>query len=163
MVISYACFVYRVSLSIYIYMYIYTVCVFYSVCKVITISSWHLLHALFSLFCRIVATHYSDVIMGSTAPQVISLMIVFSAVYSGADQSIHQSSLLLVFVRGIHRWIPVNSLHIWPVTPKMFPFDDVIMIVYHGITSLGQISMQFEYNYDLTGFLQSQKSHQRRN
>ena len=30
------------------------------------------------------------------------------------------------FVRGIHRW-PVNSPHEWPVTRKMFPFDDVIM------------------------------------
>ena len=28
---------------------------------------------------------------------------------------------------GIHRW-PVNSPHKWPVTQKMFPFDDVIMI-----------------------------------
>ena len=27
---------------------------------------------------------------------------------------------------GIHRG-PVNSLHKWPVTRKMFPFDDVIM------------------------------------
>ena len=32
----------------------------------------------------------------------------------------------LVFVRGIHR-SPVNSPHKWPVTRKMFPFDDVIM------------------------------------
>ena len=31
-------------------------------------------------------------------------------------------------VRGIHRG-PVNSPHKWPVTRKMFPFDDVIM---HG-------------------------------
>ena len=30
------------------------------------------------------------------------------------------------FVRGIHR-APVNSPHKWPVTRKMFPFDDVIM------------------------------------
>ena len=29
-------------------------------------------------------------------------------------------------MRGIHRW-PVNSPHKWPVTRKMFPFDDVIM------------------------------------
>ena len=29
---------------------------------------------------------------------------------------------------GIHRW-PVNSPHKWPVTRKMFPFDDVIMHV----------------------------------
>ena len=28
--------------------------------------------------------------------------------------------------RGIHRW-PVNSPHKWPVTQKMFPWDDVIM------------------------------------
>ena len=32
----------------------------------------------------------------------------------------------LAFVRGIHR-SPVNSLHKWPVTRKMFPFDDVII------------------------------------
>ena len=32
----------------------------------------------------------------------------------------------LAFVCGIHRG-PVNSLHKWPVTRKMFPFDDVIM------------------------------------
>ena len=31
------------------------------------------------------------------------------------------------FVRGIHRW-PVNSPHKGPVTPKIFPFDDVIMM-----------------------------------
>ena len=32
------------------------------------------------------------------------------------------------FVRGIHRW-PVNSPHKGPVTRKMFPFHDVIMVV----------------------------------
>ena len=31
-------------------------------------------------------------------------------------------------LRGIHRG-PVNSLHKWPVTQKMFPFGDAIMIV----------------------------------
>ena len=31
------------------------------------------------------------------------------------------------FVRGIHR-SPVNSPHKWPVTRKMFPFDEVIMV-----------------------------------
>ena len=39
----------------------------------------------------------------------------------------HQSSASLAFVRGNHRR-PVNSPHIWPVTRKVFPFDDVIMI-----------------------------------
>ena len=37
------------------------------------------------------------------------------------------SSASLAFVRGIHRG-PVNSSHKWPVTRKMFPFDDVIML-----------------------------------
>ena len=49
--------------------------------------------------------------------------------YSGADQRKHRSSASLAFVRGIHRG-PVNSPHKWPVTRKMFPFDDVIMNSY---------------------------------
>ena len=71
--------------------------------------------------------HYSDVIMGGTASQITSLAIVYSTVYTGAGQRKHQSSTSLAFERGIHRW-PVNSLHKWPVTRKIFPFDDVIMI-----------------------------------
>ena len=69
---------------------------------------------------------YNDVIMSSMASQITSLTIVYSTVYSRADQRKHQSSASLAFVRGIHRW-PVNSPHKWPVTRKMFPFDDVIM------------------------------------
>ena len=57
-----------------------------------------------------------------------SLTIVYSTVYSGADQRKYQSSASLAFVRGIH-WGPVNSPHKWPVTRKMFPFDDVIVII----------------------------------
>ena len=72
--------------------------------------------------------HYDDVIMGAIASQITSLTIVYSTVYSGADQSKHQSSASLAFVWGIHRG-PVNSPHKWPVTRKMFPFDDVIMFV----------------------------------
>ena len=63
---------------------------------------------------------------GAIASQFTSLMIVYSTVYSGADQRKHQRSASLAFVRGIHRG-PVNSPHKWPVTRKMFPFDDVIM------------------------------------
>ena len=70
--------------------------------------------------------HDSDVIMSTIASQITSLTIVYSTVYSGADQRKHQSSTSLAFVRGIHRW-PVNSPHKRPVTQKMFPFDDVIM------------------------------------
>ena len=38
------------------------------------------------------------------ASQITSLMIVYSAVYSGADQRKYQSSAYLDFVREIHRW-----------------------------------------------------------
>ena len=69
--------------------------------------------------------HYNDFIMGSMASQITSLTIVYSAVYWGADQRKHQSSASLAFVRWIHRGL-VNSPHKGPVTPKMFPFDDVI-------------------------------------
>ena len=51
--------------------------------------------------------------MGTMASQITSLTIVYSSVYSGADERKHQS-------------FPVNSPHKWPVTRKMFPFDDVI-------------------------------------
>ena len=71
--------------------------------------------------------HYGDVIMGAIASQNTSLTIVYSTVYLDADQRKHQSSASLAFVWGIH-WGPVNSPHKWPVTRKMFPFDDVIMI-----------------------------------
>ena len=63
--------------------------------------------------------------MSAIASQITSLTIVYSAVYSGADQRKHQSSVSLTFVRGIHR-SPVISPHKGPVTRKMFPFDDVI-------------------------------------
>ena len=58
----------------------------------------------------ILGVHYSDVIMGAITFQITSLTIVFSTVYSGADQGKNQSSASLAFVRGIHRW-PVNSPH----------------------------------------------------
>ena len=64
--------------------------------------------------------------MGTIASQITSLTIVYPTVYSDADQRKHQSSAPLAFVRGIHRG-PVNSPRKWPVTRKMFPFDDVIV------------------------------------
>ena len=64
--------------------------------------------------------------MGEIASQITSLTIIYLAIYLDADQRKHQSSASLAFVRGIHRG-PVNSPNKWPVTRKMFPFDDVIM------------------------------------
>ena len=54
--------------------------------------------------------HYCDVIMGAVASQITSPTIVYSTVYSDADQRKHKSSASLAFVRGIHQW-PVNSPH----------------------------------------------------
>ena len=50
--------------------------------------------------------HYCDVIISMMASQITSLTIVYSTIYSGADQRKH------------------NSRH---KGPKMFPFDNVIM------------------------------------
>ena len=79
------------------------------------------------MFSRFVV-YYGDVIMGAMASQITSLTTVYSTVYSDADQRKHQSSASLAFVWAIHRW-PVNSPHKWPVTRKMFSFDDVIMFL----------------------------------
>ena len=48
--------------------------------------------------------------MSTIASQITSLTIVYSTIYSGADQSKHQSSASLAFVWGIHRdrWIPAQ-------------------------------------------------------
>ena len=52
--------------------------------------------------------HYGDVIMGTIASQITSLTIIYSTVYSDADQRKHQSSASLAFVWEFtgDRWIP---------------------------------------------------------
>ena len=95
--------------------------------------------------------YYNDVTMDVIASQITSLTVVYSTVYSDADQRKHQSSVSLAFVRGIHRG-SVNSPHKWPVTRKVFPFDDVIMevglcdghldgLVRFSYTTIGDICM----------------------
>ena len=85
--------------------------------------------------------------MGAIASQITSLAIVYSTVYSDADQSKHQSSASLAFVREIHRG-PVNFPHKWPVTRKMFPFDDVIMsCVQFGYEIQGLWCWHYCYKY----------------
>ena len=71
--------------------------------------------------------HHSDVIMDTFASQITGVSTVCSTVSSGTDRRKHQSSASLAFVRGIHQW-PVDSLHKGQITPKMFPFDDVITL-----------------------------------
>ena len=73
--------------------------------------------------------------MSAMASQITGVSIVYSTVCSGAVQRKHQSSAALAFVKGIHRW-PVDSPRKGPVTGKMFPFDDVIMVSeIHGMRS----------------------------
>ena len=55
-------------------------------------------------------THYGNVIMGTIASQITNLTIVYSTVYSDADQRKHQNSASLAFFEG-------NS----PLTGEFFP------------------------------------------
>ena len=67
--------------------------------------------------------HYNDVMM--TTSQITSPTVVYSTVYSDADQrniKLRVTGLCVGNSPG-----PVNSPHKGPVTRKMFPFDDVIM------------------------------------
>ena len=93
----------------------------------IRMEEYHMKVTNFPVFFNIQHYRYSDVIMVAMASQITSLTIVYSTVNSDADQRKHQNSASLAFVQGIHRG-PVNSPHKGPVTRKMFPFDDVIMI-----------------------------------
>ena len=93
-----------------------------------------------------VLDHDWDVIMGAMASQITSLTILYSTVYSDANQRKHQSSASLGFVRGIHQW-PVNSPHKWSATRKCF----------HLMTSscawtirMGTISMMKTYDITIT-------------
>ena len=72
--------------------------------------------------------HNTEVIMDPMASHINGVSVVYQNVCSNGDQRKHQSSVSLAFVSGTHR-SPVNSPHIEPVTRKMFPFDDVIMVV----------------------------------
>ena len=61
------------------------------------------------------------------ASQITGVSIVCSVVCSDAEHRHYQSSVSLAFMRMIHRW-PVDSPRKGPVTRKMYPFDDVIML-----------------------------------
>ena len=64
--------------------------------------------------------HYNDIIMGTMVSQITSLTIVYSTVYSGADQRKHQSSSSLASVTDE---IPAQRVS----NAENVPFDDVIM------------------------------------
>ena len=69
--------------------------------------------------------YYSDVIMGLKSP---ASGLFAQSFVSDAVQRKHQRSSSLACVSGIPRW-PVDSPHKGPVSRKMFPFDNVIMLL----------------------------------
>ena len=64
----------------------------------------------FGSWYRCLVSHYNDVIMNVMAFQITSLTIVYSTIYSWADQIKHQNSVSLAFVREMRQWL-VNSPH----------------------------------------------------
>ena len=73
--------------------------------------------------CNDVSNHHSMIVYSN-----VYSTIVYSTVYLDVHQRKHQSSALLAFVRGIHRW-HVNSPYKRSVKWKMFSFDDVIILM----------------------------------
>ena len=55
--------------------------------------------------------HYSGVIMSAIVSQITSVSIVYLKVYSGADQTKHQSSASLVPVEEIQMWSGIFPAH----------------------------------------------------
>ena len=100
-------------------------------------------------WCFVSFRHSSDVIMGAIASQITGLTIVYSTVYSDADQRKHQSSASPVFVRGIHRG-PVNPTHKWPVTRKKC--FDLMTSSYIKVASLSGVPDYFGRNKILSGY-----------
>ena len=88
--------------------------------------------------------HYSDVIMSTMSSQITGVSTLCLTVCSDADQRNHQNSASLAFVKEIHWW-PVDSTHKGPVTRKMFPFDDVI-VVYNGQNYLWAVALPVKWS-----------------
>ena len=61
--------------------------------------------------------------MGEMTSQTTNLTVVYSTVYSGADQRKHESSALLAFVWEFTGEFPAQMAS----NAEMFPFDDIIM------------------------------------
>ena len=71
--------------------------------------------------------HYSNVIMSAMASQITGVSMVCSTVCPGAGQKKTSKLRVTGLLGGIHRR-PVNSPNKGPVTRKMLPFDDVIVL-----------------------------------
>ena len=85
--------------------------------------------------------HHSDVIIGAMASQISSLTIVYSTVYAGAYKTTPNLRVTGICAGNS----PVNSRHKWPVTAKMFPFDDVITVMVAIIGRCGYIQYRVQF------------------
>ena len=114
--------------------------------------------------CNIIINHYIDVIMTTMASQIPSLTVVYSTVYSDADQRKHLSSASLAFVWGIHRdrWISrtkgqlcgkcfhlMTSSWSMPMLPITYPeilsrFGDMVKCHHYGTPQANKLS---KYGY----------------
>ena len=72
--------------------------------------------------------------MAAMASQITSLTIVYSTVYSNADQRKHQSSASLAFVLGIHREFPAQMAS---------NAENVSISWRHHQTIIGYVQMKF--------------------
>ena len=104
--------------------------------------------------------------MGAIASQITSLTIVYSTVYSDADQRKHQSSASLAFVRGIPRGeFPaqmasnVENVSIWwrhleidLITPSLTSSHCVIFIDYQIILGGGGDYFEFDISIPHTPY-----------
>ena len=79
----------------------------------------------------IVVAQCIDVIMTTMASQITSLIVVYSTVYSDADQRKHQSSASLTFVRGIPR--TKDQLHGKCFHMMTLSCDDMVLIWQYNI------------------------------
>ena len=89
--------------------------------------------------------HYAYVMMTKMAPQITSLTVVYSTVYSDADQIKHQSSASLAFVRGIHRGRTKGQLR-----GKCFHLMTSSCIVLSAMSPMVCISPWNVFHFDLS-------------
>ena len=113
-------------------------------------------------------SHYDGVIMTTMAAQTTSLMVVYSTVYSDANQRKHQSSASLAFVWGIHRtgefpaqrasyaenvsiWWRHHVQWLWVWLSNYIPPKITAMITYPGpkpITRIGLANIMSGYTFN---------------
>ena len=80
-----------------------------------------------SSHCIIVTSQWVRWRLKSPAQRLFTQLFILAQIKENIKAPRHWA-----FVRGVHRW-PVNSPPQWPVTRKMFPFDDVIMVTHFKV------------------------------